>query len=48
MPGLLPGAVTQVNHSGCIKDKVIQQNTVDQMLTVAMLNLTGKKSVKKA
>ncbi len=48
MPGLFPGAVTQVNHTGCIKDKVIQQNVVDQMLTAAMLNLTGKKSVKKA
>jgi uncharacterized protein (DUF362 family) len=48
MPGLFPGAVTQVNHTGCIKDKVIQQKAVDQMLTSAMLNLTGKKSVKKA
>lgn len=45
MPGLFPGAVTQVNHSGCIQDKVIQQKAVDQMLTATMLNLTGKKSV---
>jgi uncharacterized protein (DUF362 family) len=48
MPGLFPGAVTRVNHSGCIQDKAIQQKAVDQMLTAAMLNLTGKKSVKKA
>ncbi len=48
MPGLFPGTVTRVNHSGCIQDKVIQQKAVDQMLTAAMLNLTGKKSIKKA
>src|SRR5450759_4722109 len=23
MPGLFPGVVTQVNHTGCIKDKII-------------------------
>ncbi|MEK7720449.1 MAG: hypothetical protein AAB347_12755 [Bacteroidota bacterium] len=41
MPGLFQGVVTQVNHTGCIKDKVIQQKAVDQMLTAAMLNITG-------
>jgi len=48
MPGHFPGRVTQVNHSGCIREQVIQQVVVDQMLTAAMLDLTGKKSVKKA
>ena len=48
MPGRFPGRVTQVNHAGCIKDKVIQQKAVDEMLEALMLDLTGKKSVKKA
>jgi len=48
MPGLLPGRVTQVNHAGCIKDKLIQQKAVDEMLEAIMLDLTGKKSIKKA
>lgn len=48
MPGLFPGRVTQVNHSGCIKDKVIQQKAVDEMLEALMLDLTGKRTIKKA
>ncbi len=48
MPGLFPGKVTQVNHSGCIKDKVIQQKAVDAMLEALMLDLTGKRTIKKA
>lgn len=48
MPGLFPGRVIQVNHSACVKDKVIQQKAVDAMLEALMLDLTGKRSVKKA
>ena len=48
MPGLFPGRVIQVNHSACIKDKVIQQKAVDTMLEALMLDLTGKRTIKKA
>ncbi|MCE1197622.1 MAG: DUF362 domain-containing protein [Marinilabiliales bacterium] len=48
MPGLLPGKVVRVDHSGCIQEHVIQQKAVDEMLRSLMLNLTGETSVDKA
>lgn len=48
MPGLFPGRVSEVVHSGSVKDKKISQEIVNEMLSKAMLELTGTKKIEKA
>jgi uncharacterized protein (DUF362 family) len=48
MPGLFPGKVSEIYHPESVKEKVISQTVVDEMLTRSMLELTGAKKIEKA
>jgi uncharacterized protein (DUF362 family) len=48
MPGLYPGKVTEIFHSGSVKEKKISIDIVNEMLTKGMLELTGTKKIEKA
>lgn len=48
MPGLFPGKVSEVFHLGSVIEKKISEPVVNEMLTRAMLDLTGTKKIEKA
>lgn len=48
MPGLYPGRVAVVKNAASVKDNVIMQQQVHDMVARSMLELTGEKKLKKA
>jgi uncharacterized protein (DUF362 family) len=48
LPGLFPGKVTEVFHPESVVEKKISMEVVSDMLTKAMLDLTGTKKIDKA
>lgn len=48
MPGLFPGKVAEVFHSASVKEKKINIDIVNDMLTKGMFELTGTKKIEKA
>lgn len=48
LPGLFPGKVTEIFHAESVREKKISMEAVDEMLTRAMLELTGTRKIDKA
>ena len=48
MPGKYPGKVVKVYHENCMTDNQPKMEAAREMLKEGMLNLTGKKNIKKA
>jgi len=48
MPGKYPGRVVKVYHENCMADNQPKMDAAREMLKEGMLNLTGKKNIKKA
>lgn len=48
LPGLFPGKVTEVFHPGSVVEKKISMEVVNDMLTKAMLDLTGSRKIDEA
>ncbi len=48
MPGLFPGQVIQVTHDNCVAEGRPQQEAANQMLSTAMMALTGVSSLRQA
>ena len=48
LPGKYPGKVVKVSHENCMTDNKPEISAAREMLKEGMLNLTGKKNIKKA